>query len=448
MLIIFVNGIRPTGNHYYLLYVNKDIVMKKLVILNLIFLCNLVAFAQITIHDCYEKAQANYPLIKQYGLIEKSKEYNLSNAGKGYLPQITFSGKATYQSDVTKIPIDFSQLGIQGISIPTLSKDQYNATVDVNQVLWDGGTIKSKRESVRTSSEVEKKNLAVELYSINDRINQLYFGILLFDAQIEQNKFYREELQRNYDRISSCIQNGIANQADLDAVKVEQLKAIQNKSQLTHSKKAYMDMLSAMTGEKLNPDARLVKPEQITWLNTSIQRPELELYSAKIKNLEAQNKEINAGLMPKFGLFFTGGYGKPGLNMLSDKFEAYYIAGATLSWNFSRLYTNKNSKQLIQNNINSVLTQQETFLFNTNLDISKKQSEIDKYLDQIKYDDDIVALRTSVKQSSEAKMTNGTLSGIDLMRDVNAEDLAKQDKILHEIELLLAMYNLKYVTNN
>ncbi len=421
--------------------------MKKLMILNSLLLCFCAVSAQITINDCYTKAQANYPLIKQYDLIENSKEYNLSNAGKGYLPQINFSAKATYQSDVTQIPIDFSQLGIQGVSIPTLSKDQYNATVDVNQVIWDGGNIKSKRENIRTAAEVNSKSLEVELYSINDRVNQLYFGILLFDAQLDQNRLYQEELQRNFDRVSACVQNGTANQADLDAVKVEQLKAIQNKSQLTHSRRAYMDVLSAMIGKKLDSSTTLVKPEQISYLNTSVQRPELELYSAQIRNLETQNKEINAGLMPRLGVFFTGGYGKPGLNMLSDEFEAYYIAGVSLSWSFSNLYSNKNSKRLIKNNINSVLTQKETFLFNTNLDISKKHSEIDKYRDQMKYDDDIIALRTSVKQSSEAKMTNGTLSGIDLMRDVNAEDLAKQDKILHEVELLLAMYNLKYITN-
>ena len=415
--------------------------MKKVIILSLTFSYILVASAQISINDCYSKAQANYPLIRQYGLIEKSKDYSLSNAAKAYLPQISFSAKATYQSEVTEVPI--SVPGIKG-----MNKDQYGATIDVNQVIWDGGIVKSKRESIRTSSEVEKKSLEVDLYAINDRINQLYFGILLLDAQIEQNRLFQEELQRNYNKVLSCVQNGIANQTDLDAVKVEQLKAMQTKSQLNYQKSAYLDMLSAMTGEKLNENVALIKPEQISFINASIQRPELELFNAKIRNLEALNNEINAGLMPKLGVFVTGGYGNPGLNMLKNGFSSYYIAGARLSWNLSNLYSNKNSKQLIQNNINSVLTQQETFLFNMNLDVSKKQREIDKYHEQMKYDDDIIALRNSVKQSSESKMANGTLSGIDLMRDVNGEEMAKQAKILHEIELLLAMYNLKFAVNN
>ena len=414
-------------------------VMKKAVILNLIFCC-LVASSQVTINDCYKKAQANYPLIRQYGLIEKSRDYNLSNAGKGYLPQITFSAKISYQSEVTEVPV--SMPGIKG-----MNKDQYGATIDINQTVWDGGLIKSKMENIRSLSEVETKSLEVELYSINDRVNQLYFGILLFDAQLEQNRLFQEELGRNYDKIESCIQNGIANKADLDAVKVEQLKAIQAKTQLTYQKNAYLDMLSAIIGETLNENVLLIKPALISFSGISVKRPELKLFDAKINQMEEQNNEINAGLMPRLGMFLTGGYGNPGLNMLKSGFSAYYIVGARLSWNFSNLYSNKNNKQLIQNNINYVLTQQETFLFNTNLDISKKQSEIDKYREQMKYDDEIIALRTSVKQSSEAKIANGTLSGIDLMRDVTAEELAKQDKILHEIELLLTIYNLNFITN-
>ena len=415
--------------------------MRKLFIINVLFWYSLVVSAQITIDDCYSKAQSNYPLIRQYGLIEQSKDYSLSNAGKGYLPQVTFSAKATWQSEVTEIPVSIP--GVKG-----MNKDQYGVTLDIYQVLWDGGVVQSKMENIRTLSEVETKNLEVDLYAINDRVNQLYFGILLFDAQLEQNRLFREELGRNYDRVWSYTQNGIASQADLDAVKVEQLKAIQTESQLMYQKNAFLDMLSAMIGESLNPNVKLVKPEAVSFAAVSIQRPELNLFNAKVHHLEVQNKELQAGLMPKLGVFVTGGYGNPGLNMLKNEFSGYVIAGARLSWNFGNLYTNKNTKQLIQNNIHTVLTQQETFLFNTNMDVSRKQREIDKYREQMKYDNEIITLRTSVKQSSETKMANGILSGNDLMRDVYAEEAAKQAKIIHEIELLLAIYNLKFVTNH
>ena len=412
--------------------------MKRIVILNLMFCCSLATSAQLTINDCYAKAQANYPLIRQYGLIEKSRDYSLSNAGKGYLPQVTFSAKATYQSEVTEIPV--AMPGVRG-----MNKDQYGATLDINQVLWDGGAIKSKMETVRASSEVETRALEADIYAINDRINQLFFGILLFDAQIEQNRLFQEELQRNHDRIRSWTQNGIANQADLDAVRVEQLKAIQAKSQLTHQRNAFLDMLSAMIGETLAENVTLIKPDEIVFADISIQRPELNLFNAKINLFEAQNGELNASMKPKLGVFATGGYGNPGLNMLKSGFSAYYIVGARLTWNFGNFYSNQNNKHLIQNNINSVLTQQETFLFNINMDISRRQREIEKYRDKMKYDDEIIALRTSVKQASEAKMANGTISGNDLMRDVHAEETAIQDKIRNEIELLFAIYNLKFI---
>jgi outer membrane protein TolC len=415
--------------------------MRKIFLLNLMLCCGVVASAQLSINDCYAKARDNYPLIKQYGLIEKSKDYNLSNADKAYMPQVSLSFKASYQSKVTEIPVDIP--GVKG-----MNKDQYGATVDVNQVIWDGGVVKSKKEIIRTASEVEKKRLEVDLYSINERVNQLYFGLLLFEARLEQNRLFMKELGQTYDMVASCVHNGIAHQADLDAVKLEQLKARQAKSQLTCLRNAYLDMLSAMIGEQLDERHVLLKPAPVAFADLAIRRPEVALFDSKIKNMEAQNREINAGLMPKLGVFLTGGYGNPGLNMLQSGFSGYYVVGARLSWNLSGLYTNKNSKQLIQNNIDAVLAQQETFLFTTNLDVLRKQREIDNYREQMKYDDEIIALRASIKQSAEAKMANGALSGIDLMREVSAEELAKQDKILHEIELLQAMYSLKLTIDN
>jgi outer membrane protein TolC len=203
--------------------------------------------AQITIEDCYAKAKTNYPLVKQYGLIEKTKEYNLSNANKGYLPQLLLTAKATHQSDVTQIPIDLP--GIKG-----LSKNQYGVTLEISQTLFDGGVIRSQKNSVKATATVEEKETEVSLYSLNERINQLYFSILLLDEKLHLNHLLREELQRNHNQISAYVQNGIAHSADLDAVKVEQLKLNQNEEQLTHTRKAYWEMLSALLGESLPPD--------------------------------------------------------------------------------------------------------------------------------------------------------------------------------------------------
>ena len=405
-------------------------------------------FAQLSIEACYEKARANYPLIKQYSLIEKTKEYNLSNAAKGYLPQVTFSAQATYQSDVTEIPIDLDAIGLTGVKIPSVSQDQYKMELALSQTLWDGGAIRSERKALHTQAEVDQRDMDVNMYTINKRVNQLYFGVLLADAQLEQNKVLQAELRRSCEQVSSYIKNGIAQQSDLDAIRVDLLKAKQTEAQFEHTKRAYREMLSRLIGEEIGEETRLVKPEAVRPLTKENNRPELGLYQAQIQNLEAQDSRITAGIMPKLGLFVTGGYGKPGLDMFEDKFKAYYLAGVKLSWNLGSLYTRKNDRRKIQTGIRSIETQRETFLFNTSLDVAQRNATIDKYIDQLKYDDEIIALRGSVKRASEAKMANGTLSGTDLTRDIHAEQSAIQDKILHEIELLMAIYNLRYAINN
>jgi len=424
---------------------------KKTIFLAFTLLLSIQTFAQLSIEACYEKARTNYPLVKQYGLIEQARDYNLSNAAKAWLPQIQLSAKATYQSDVTKIPIDFSKIPIPGLAemkIPELSRDQYGATIDVSQTLWDGGISEAKRKVIKLNAEAEKADLEVSLYAIKERVYQLFFGILLCDATLEQNQLFQDELQRNFEKITALAKSGIANQADIDAVKVEQLKAKQNFTQVSHSRKAYLQMLAAFIGENLDDNISLQKPNAIFAFSNEISRPELLFFERKLLSLDASHNEIKADLMPKFGLFFTSGYGNPGLNMLKDGFSAYYIGGIRLSWNIGNFYTAKNRQNLINTNRNAVAIQRETFLFNTSLNQSSKENEIEKFREILKSDDEIIALRNSVKRSLEAKVKNGTANVTDLMREVTSEASSKQDKILHEIEMLQAIYNLKFIVNN
>jgi outer membrane protein TolC len=420
---------------------------RKWILSSLSLLAFFSAFGQISIEDCYEKARVNYPLIKQYGLIERARDYNLSNVSKAWMPQAQLSAKATYQSEVTEIPIDFSKLGIPGVSIPSLDKDQYGATLEISQTIWDGGTVDAKRKGIRAKSEAEDRELDVNLYAVRERVNQLFFGILLCEAMLEQNRLFQDELQVNYDRIKNLMQGGLANQADLDAVRVEQLKAKQVFTQISHERKAYIAMLSVFIGENPDENIRLQKPiaKQVA---PDIKRPELSLFDANLKSLDAAKSELDANLRPKFGLFLTGGYGKPGLNMLKTEFSAYYIGGVRLTWNLGSFYTRKNSLNLLESNRNAIQTQRETFLFNTVLSKTKKENEIDKYRELLQSDDEIISLRNSVRRAAESKVENGTLTVTDLMHEAIAEQLARQDKILHEIEWLQAIYNLKFITNN
>lgn len=403
------------------------------------------SYGQLTIDDCYKKAQANYPLIKQYELIEQAKEYNLSNANKGYLPQVALSAKASYQSDVTKIPISLPNMQIKGIN-----KDQYQSVIEVNQTIWDGGVIRNQKKITEAGSTIEKQKLDVEMYTINERVNQLFFGILLLDEQIRQNILLQDELKRNYTQVSSYLVNGIANQADLDAIKVNQLNTIQRKVELEATRKAYREMLSVLIGESIKEDDYLIKPSTIesTSLSTTINRPELLLFDAQNQQLETQKEMINAKNLPKLGLFVQGGYSNPALNMLKSEFSPYYIAGARLTWNFGGLYTKKNEKRLLENNQQNVAVQKETFLFNTNLKMTQQNSEIEKMKQLMQDDDEIIRLRTNIKNAAEVKVKNGTLSVTELLREINAEDQAKQNKALHEIQLIMSIYNYKNSTNN
>ena len=421
--------------------------MKKIILFFACFLSAVGLSAQLTIEDCQEKARNNYPLIRQHNLIEQSQHYSVANANRGYLPQIFISGQATYQSDVTKIDVP-----IPNINIEEPAKDQYQVIAEVSQTVWDGGIIRSKKKIAKASEEVEKQRNEVNIYgALQERINQLYFGILLLNEQLKQHDLLQQELQINYDRISAFVQNGIANQSDIDIISVEILRSNQQKVEIKSLQKSYMQMLSSMIGETVNNPFMLVKPdyqELILAVSTENNRPELKLFDAQKELYSNQIRSVKAINMPKINLFARGGYARPGLNLLSNDFEPFYIAGVKLAWNISGFYTQKNNIQNIKLNQQSVEVQRASFLFNTNLRVIEQQNAIEKAVAQLKSDDEIIRLRNNVKTATAVKVENGTSSTSDLVRDINAASLSVQNKTLHEMQLLISIYNLKAIQNN
>jgi len=421
----------------------------------LLLLSPLFGFAQtLTIETCQEKAKTNYPLVKQYGLIEQTAQYNISNANKSYLPQLSLSARATYQSEVTEIPASLGQIlsKVSGhpVSFPSMSKDQYQAVVEANQLIWDGGVVSAQKKITNAGTEVEMKKLELDLFSLNERVNQLYFGILLLNEQLKQNAILQNELQTNYNRIEAFKQNGVANQTDLDALKVEQLNADQRETEIKTTGKSYCLVLSAMTGLKIDENTTLAKPEiNLTVLtDTVVRRPELALFDAQSKMYESQKTLLNAGNLPRLGAFVQGGVGKPALNMFNNGFSPFYIGGLRLSWNFSGFYSQKNNLNKIDISKKTIDIQKETFLFNTGLKTKQQKAEIEKLQSAVNNDDEIIRLRGNIKKSASAKVDNGTLTVTDLIREINAENIAIQTKSLHEIQLYMAVYQLKNTTNN
>jgi len=421
----------------------------------LVLCCQLGLNAQsLTVEACQDKAKANYPLVKQYGLIEQTAQYNVSNANKGYLPQLSLSAKATYQSDVTQIPAvlsqTLSQMAGKSITFQSLAKDQYQAVAQADQVIWDGGVISAQKKITTTTAQVEKQKLDVDLYALKDRVNQLFFGILLLNEQIKQNDILINELGVDMNRISAYKQNGVANQADLDAIKVEQLNANQRDTELKSTRKSYFIMLSAFTKVNIDESTEFVKPElDLVVLNDSTNhRPELGLFEAQNKMYESQKSLLNAGNLPKLGAFLQGGIGEPGLNMFNPGFSPFYIGGIRLSWNFSGLYSQKNNINKLEISKKSDDIQKETFLFNNNLASRQQKTEIEKLQSTLSNDDEIIRLRKNIKKSTSSRVDNGTLTITDLIRETNAENQAIQLKSLHEIQLLMSVYQLKTNINN
>ncbi|HCB63227.1 MAG: transporter [Bacteroidetes bacterium GWF2_43_63] len=398
--------------------------------------------AQLTLEQCYEKARNNYPLVSQYGLIEKSEAYNLSNAAKAWLPQLSFSAKATWQSEVIELPFTMPGVG-------EMDHDQYQATLELSQTVWDGGATGARREMYKASSELEKQKYEVDLYTIKERVNQLYFGILLLNEQLNLNAVLLKDLETNYNRVEASMNNGMASQADLDAVRVEQLKAGQMKAELLASEKSFIEMLSAFTGENISIETVFVKPDAslISQETNSILRPEVQLFDAQSNLFASQQKMVRAGTMPKLGLFAQGGYGKPGLNMLSNELNPFFIGGVRLSWNISGFYTQSNEIQLLKINQRGADIQKQTFLFNTNMKIAQQRNEIAKFQELLKSDDEIIRLRQGIQHTTEVRVENGTATASDLIRDLNAVNRSMLDKAMHEMQMLSAMYNLKNSTN-
>ncbi|MBQ7822971.1 MAG: TolC family protein [Bacteroidaceae bacterium] len=425
--------------------------MKKLCIICLLgFLCSFVLRAQdkITITQCYEWARANYPQIRQFRLIEQAERYTLSNLSKGWLPQIKVAANVTYQSDVTKLPLEDLGTLVPGLEIPEIDKDQYKITVEINQSIWDGGQVHLSKEQAKIRSDADKKELDSQLYKLRERVNNLYFGSLLYKELIKQNLLLQNELQINIDRVEAMMANGLSNMADKEELEVELLSARQKGIELKAADAAYLNMLEALTGNSSVKQAEMETPELPSTLSHEIMRPELQTISAKEKELNIRNKLLNVGINPSISAFVQGGYGRPGLNMLDNDFNGYYVAGLRLSWNIGNFYTIKNSRRMINTNLKQLDVERETFLFNTRLQQIQENEEIYKLSELMKSDEDIIRLRTNIKKAAEVKYANGVISVTDVIREINAENISRQEAVIHRVQQQMAIYNYMYITNN
>jgi outer membrane protein TolC len=394
----------------------------------------------LNLEHCQELARKNYPLIRQLDLIDKSTEYNISNANKAYLPQVSITAIEGYiinglPSFAPGAPSDNGSFKFIGIG-------------QINQTVWDGGGTKVQKDMIRTNADVEKASIEVSLFALRERVNQLYFGILVINEQLKQLDILKQNLERNISKVKLSAENGLAYNSDTDELKVEMLKVDQRVDEFLYTRKSFMAMLAIMTGEPLSENQVLDRPELDVSLPGTINRPELTLYNYQRQLAEQQIALSRVGYMPKIGLLGLGVRLAPGAQFGTQSLSSLSLAGINLSWNTMGLYRDKNNRNQAKVSLDRIQNQQETFLFNTNLQLTQQANDIDKQRSIVSKDTQIVALRTSIKKAYELKYQNGMCTVQDLILAVNAENEANSNKALHEVQLMSSICNYKTTSGN
>lgn len=404
-----------------------------------------IASAQLTLEECYQLARANYPAIKKMDLIAQTSDYDLQNAGKRFLPQVNFSGQATYQSQTVSFSDALGSLPA-GIAFPSISKDQYKIQGEINQLLYDGGSTRNQKELIHAHKELQEQNLETSLYTINNRINHIFFSVLLMDARLKQNELNRANLQTQVQKTEAALENGVAFRSNLDELKAEIVNIDMAGTEYSANRLAYLKMLSLFIGKELPGNTTLSVPVAEA-SPPVINRPELKAFDLQRSVYDVQRKDLKSNYLPQVSAFFQGAYGRPTLNIIENAFGPWFITGIRLNWSLGSLYTLSNRKNTLLLQQKSIEADRETFLFNTQLDVLQEDENIKKYRALILRDEEMISLRSSVTKSAEAQLNNGIITTHEYIQKVNAEHLARQNKILHEIQLLQALYNRKFLLN-
>ena len=424
--------------------------MKKIVIA--LLMLPMSALGQ-TLDECQQAAEKNYPLIQQYGLIEKTTRLTIVNIQKGWLPQVSAQAQATYQSDVTAWPNEMkTMMSGMGIDMQGLTKDQYRVGIDVQQTIYDGGVIGSQKRIAREQGKVQTAQNEVNIYHVRKRVNEMYFGLLLIDEQIKLNNDLQTMLAGNENKLESMTKRGTAAESDLQSVKAERLNAVQKATELASQKQMLQRMLSTFCGMEVTEVRKPQVKADGGGVMAENRRPELKALDAQLSVLNAQEKALNAALMPKVGVFAQGFYGYPGMNMFEDmmrhKWSWNGIIGARITWNIGALYTRKNDKAKLQLQRNMTENSREVFLFNNYLDQIQQNEDIVRYQKLMAQDGEIISLRQAVRKAAESKLEHGIIDVNDLVREINQENAACVQQSVHEIEMLKEIYDNKYTTNN
>lgn len=425
--------------------------MKRIALLCGCLLAGLAANAQVTLDECRRLAREHYPEIRQYDLVRQTEQYTLSNARRAWLPQLSLAAQATWQTDVPSFPNALAgMLAQQGIDMPGMNKDQYKVALELNQTLWDGGKSGADKRIAQAEAAEQARSADVDLYALQGRVDNLFFGILLLDERIAQTRLTIDLLRSNLDKVRALQRNGVAMQTDADAVEAELLTVNQQLTQITASRESYRRMLEVFIGRPLGGEP-LARPDVAEPHTFEPARPELALFDASADKLAAQERLVKSATRPRFGLFAQGYYGYPGMDyfqsMMSSDWSWNALVGVKMSWNFGAYYTKKNSLNKLRTAQAQVEVQRDIFLFNTRLQTTEENGDIARLRKALADDDRIVALRRSVREAAESKLRNGVIDTNDLLQKITDEATAATARSAREIELLKSIYELKHTLN-
>ncbi len=399
------------------------------------------AHAQTTLDECIGWAYDNYPQIKEMSLIERTKGIDMKNAAYAWLPHLNISGKATWQSEVVEIPMD-----IPGMDI-NIPHDQYGLTAEFTQQIWDGGTSRSQKELAEAGAEVKKTQLETNLWSIRSRVQNVFLGIILIDKQLELNGLLRESLERSSEEVKSRMEAGVALPSDLDQVSVNILSCLQQRASLDADRKSYVKILGLLTGRDMTDVELAVPQDAVNYVDDGARdfetRPEMAFYAAQLKQNEFQRRQLNTLISPKLNLSLQGGYGRPGMNMLSGDFSGYFVAGLKLQWNIGALYTRGLDKRKVNADAQKIDLTRKSFILNSSVEAEQKNNAILKARDVLEKDSEIIGLRQRIRASGENQYREGTIKMNDYLSMLDEEYKAKANESMHEVQLMMAVYDMK-----
>ena len=403
-----------------------------------LFCAGQTAGTAVQLDSCISLGCRNYPQISEYDLIDAAQKYDIANAALSWVPQLSVSGKASWQSDVVEMPFDMKE---SKFDIP---HDQYGITADISQQIWDGGSSASRREFAVKGAEVKRRQLEVNMYSIRSKVQSIYLGIILLDKQLELNELLSSSLERSLEETAALLDGGLACTSDLDQIRVKLLDCRQQKTSLETDRRSYVRMLSLLTGTEL-ADASFVEPEPRLpdAGDSDITRPELLLYDAQLAQVEAQRRQLNTAFQPRLNLNLQAGYGRPGLNMLSGQFDPYFVAGLKLQWNFGALYTLGNDRRKADTDAARIELSRRSFLLNTSVEAEQKRSELAKAADVLAQDDSIIELRQSILESARTRYREGVIKMNDYLGFLDDEFKARVNRSLHSVQYIKALLDLE-----